>query len=180
MSMERFFFDNWLVLLRTVVIGAFAYVGLIVILRISGKRTLSKMNAFDFVITIALGSILATILLNKNVTLAEGLTAFALLVVLQFIITWSSVRVPFIRKLVTGEPLLLFYHGDYLPAALQKARITRNEVRAAIRAAGLGALEEAKAVVLETDGSFSVIRNDDISGSSSLIGVEKLSSHKGS
>jgi uncharacterized membrane protein YcaP (DUF421 family) len=64
------------------------------VLRVSGKRTLSKWNAFDFVVTIALGSILATVLLSKDVRLAEGLTACALLVGLQFLNTWIAVRSP--------------------------------------------------------------------------------------
>lgn len=172
--MEGIFFDDWSTLYRTGLIGVLAYVALIAFLRLSGKRTLSKMNAFDFVVTVALGSTLATILLNKDVTLAQGALAFALLVVLQFLITWSSVRVRWIRRLVTGEPSLLLYRGACLPGALKQARVTADEVRAAVRAAGLAALEEAGAVVLETDGSFSVIRGGVNADSSSLIGVEVL------
>ena len=69
--MERLFFDEWSVLLRTGLIGVLAYVGLILLLRCSGKRTLSKMNAFDFVVTVALGSTLASILVSKDVALAQ-------------------------------------------------------------------------------------------------------------
>ncbi|WP_231362619.1 hypothetical protein [Thioalkalivibrio sp. ALMg9] len=66
------FFGGWDGLLRTLVVGVLAYVALIVFLRLSGKRTLSKMNAFDLVVTVALGSTLATVLLAKDVALAEG------------------------------------------------------------------------------------------------------------
>lgn len=156
--MERIFFDGWDSLLRTVVIGVLAYVGLVVCLRVSGKRTLSKMNAFDLVVTVALGSTLATILLSKDVTLAQGMLALVLLIGMQFAVTWSSVRVRWVRRLVTGEPALLVHRGELLPSALRKARVTEDEVRAAVRAAGLPALEEAASVVLETDGSFSVVR----------------------
>ncbi|HEX6265655.1 MAG TPA: YetF domain-containing protein, partial [Burkholderiales bacterium] len=76
----------------------------------------------------------------------------------QFAVTWSSVRLRWVRRLVTGEPALLVHRGQLLPSALRKARVTEDEVRAAARAAGLPALEEAQAVVLETDGSFSVVR----------------------
>lgn len=156
--MERIFFDGWDSLLRTVVIGVLAYVALVVCLRVSGKRTLSKMNAFDLVVTVALGSTLATILLSKEVTLAQGILALVLLIGMQFAVTWSSVRVRWVRRLVTGEPALLVHRGELLPSALRKARVTEDEVRAAVRAAGLPALEEAASVVLETDGSFSVVR----------------------
>ena len=86
-----FFFDTWLALGRTAVVGVLAYLALVFLLRISGKRTLSKMNAFDLVVTVALGSTLATVLLSKNVALANGVLAFALLIGLQFAITWLSV-----------------------------------------------------------------------------------------
>src|SRR5690606_19709687 len=96
---------------RTLVVGVLAYVSLIFFLRATGKRTLSKMNAFDFVVTVALGSTLATILLSMDVSLAQGCLAMALLIGLQYVITWSSVRMRWIRRTVTGEPTLLFYRG---------------------------------------------------------------------
>lgn len=70
------FFDTWSGLGRVVVISACAYAALIVVLRISGKRTLGKMNAFDLAVTVAIGSTLATVLLSKDVALAEGILAF--------------------------------------------------------------------------------------------------------
>ncbi len=122
-------FSGWDSLLRTLIVGVLAYVVLIVFLRVSGKRTLSKMNAFDLVVTVALGSTLATVLLAKDVALAEGLLAFALLIGLRFAVTWSSVRARWVRRLATGEPLMLLYCGEFLPAALRQARVTEDEVR---------------------------------------------------
>ena len=169
--METIFFDGWFALIRTVIVGGLAYVGLIILLRVSGKRTLSKMNAFDFVVTVALGSTLATIALSADVALAQGLVALALLVALQFAITWSSVRWRWVRRVVTGEPSLLFYRDQYLPDALRRARVTEDEVRAAVREAGHAAIEEVEAVVLETDGSFSILRTTERE-SSMLLGVK--------
>ena len=170
--MERMFFSGWESLLRTLIVGVLAYAALVVFLRVSGKRTLSKMNAFDLIVTIALGSTLATVLLTKDVALADGALAFALLIVLQFLVTWASVRVRWVRRLATGEPLMLLHRGALLPAALRRARVTEDEVRAAVRAAGLFSLGEAEAVVLETDGSFSVVRRGEGEGRPSLEGVE--------
>lgn len=166
------FFNGWDSLLRTLVVGVLAYVTLIVFLRVSGKRTLSKMNAFDLVVTVALGSTLATVLLTKDIALAEGALAFALLIGLQFVVTWSSVRARWVRQLVTGEPLMLLYRGEFLAAAMRRARVTEEEVWAAVRSAGLASLGGAEAVVLETDGSFSVVHQGSESGRSSLAGVQ--------
>lgn len=165
-------FDGWDSVLRTLVVGVLAYITLVVFLRISGKRTLSKLNAFDLVVTVALGSTLANVLLNNDVALADGVLAFALLISLQFIVTWSSVRVRWVRRLATGEPLLLLYRGQYLPLALRKARVTEDEVQAAIRSAGIGSLYKVQAVVLETDGSFSVVERGEVGAGSSLAGVD--------
>ena len=80
------FFDSWSALGRVAVVGVLAYLGLVALLRGSGKRTLAKLNAFDLVVTVALGSTLATILLSRDVALAERLLAFTLLITLQYII----------------------------------------------------------------------------------------------
>jgi uncharacterized membrane protein YcaP (DUF421 family) len=95
--MAELFFRDSQALLRILVVGISAYLCLILLLRISGKRTLSKMNAFDFVVTVALGSTLATVLLSKEVTLAQGVLAFAVLIGAQYAVTWTSVRWQWVR-----------------------------------------------------------------------------------
>ncbi len=83
-------FDSWGGLGRVLFVGVLAYGALVAILRISGKRTLTKLNAFDLVVTVALGSTLATVLLSKDVALVEGVMAMTVLVSLQFAITWLA------------------------------------------------------------------------------------------
>jgi uncharacterized membrane protein YcaP (DUF421 family) len=168
---EGMFFSGWSTLVRTLVVGVLAYINLIVLLRVSGRRTLSKMNAFDMVITVALGSTFATILLNRDVALAEGTLALALLIGLQFLMTWTSVRVSWVRKLATGEPAMLFYQGQMLNVAMRKARVTAEEVRSAVRSQGVSALDDVEAVILETDGSFSVVMKGAGDGRSTLADV---------
>ena len=153
------FFASWTGPLRVLVVGTLAYAALVVLLRVSGKRTLSKMNAFDLVVTVALGSTFATVLLSKSVALVEGVLAFALLILLQLAMTWLSVRSEAFQGFVKARPRLLLHRGRLLPAALGEERVTEEEVRAALRARGVASLEEAGAVVLETDGSFSVLKS---------------------
>lgn len=151
------FFNDWGGIGRTLIAGVVAYVGIILFVRLSGKRSLSKMNAFDFIITVALGSTLATILLSKEVALAEGLTAFALLIGLQFVITWLSVRTDAVHALVKSEPTLLAFRGRILDDALRDQRVSEVEVLQAVRQQGSASVSDVHAVILETDGSFSVI-----------------------
>ncbi len=169
--MEMYFFNGWGSLLRVIIVGILAYAALVFFLRVSGNRTLSKMNAFDLIVTVALGSTLATVLLSKDVALAEGAVAMALLISLQFIITWFSVRTAWVRRLVTGEPLMLLYRGEFITTSMQKARVTQDEVQSAIRGSGIADVTAVEAVVLETDGSMSVIKPHAESSHSSLEGV---------
>lgn len=151
------FFDDWHGILRVLVVGLAAYAALIVMLRVSGKRTLSKMNAFDLIVTVALGSTLATVLLTADVPLAEGVVTLALLVGLQFAITWASVRSPWFRGVIKAEPTLLVRDGSLLPDAMRHQRVTAEEIDAALRQSGRQGLEGVHAVILETDGTLSVI-----------------------
>jgi uncharacterized membrane protein YcaP (DUF421 family) len=150
-------FDSWTDLLRVLIVGVAAYAGLLVLLRVSGKRTLSKMNAFDFVVTVALGSTLATILLSRDVALAEGVLALALLIGLQLGVAWLSARSSSFRRLIKAEPRLLFAGGRMVEEALLAERVAPEEIMAALRASGHADFGEVHAVVLETDGTFSVV-----------------------
>jgi uncharacterized membrane protein YcaP (DUF421 family) len=150
-------FDSWAGLGRVLLVGPLVYVALVAILRISGKRTLTKLNAFNLMVTVALGSTLATVLLSKSVALAEGVMAMALLVFFQFAITWLLVRSGGFRDLVKSEPTLIMHQGEFLDGAMQAQRITRDEVMAALRSNGLMDASQAAAVVLKTDGTIAVI-----------------------
>lgn len=165
------FFTSWGDLARIVVVGVLAYLALVVLLRVSGKRTLSKMNAFDFVVTVALGSTLATILLSKSVALAEGVTAFAVLIALQFASTWTSVRSDRVNQLVKSEPALLVFRGQMLPEQMERSRVVESEVMAAVRGQGVPSLQAVEALVLETDGTFSVVSTSSSGERPSFAGV---------
>jgi len=156
---KRVLYDDWQSLIRVVVVGAAAYAALIVLLRTSGKRTLAKLNAFDFIVTVALGSTLATVLLSSTVALAEGIMALAVLVGLQYVVAWSSIRSRAVERLVKSEPTLVYRDG-FLHGAMRRQRVTADELRQAARGRGHADLAEVAAIVLETDGSLSVLADE--------------------
>ncbi len=141
---------------QMLVIGALFYVTLVLLLRIAGKRSLAKMNMFDFVVTVALGSILANIAL-AGTPLVDGILAIALLLSLQYLISWLSVRSKAFDRLIKSEPALLFYNGNYIESALKKERVSEREVDENIRAKGFTGKSEVYAIVLETTGELTVI-----------------------
>lgn len=155
--MENMFLDKPELLLRTLIVGVIGYMGIVLMLRISGKRTLSKMNMFDFVVTVAFGSILATLLMSNNTSVVRALTAFAVLIGLQFIVTWLSVRFSAFSDAVKAEPKLLFMNGEFLKKAMHDERVNKSELYSAIRDSSIGSTGDVAAMVLETDGTISVI-----------------------
>lgn len=154
--MSSMFFDGLSGVLRVVAVGALAYLALLLLLRVSGKRTLAKLNAFDFVVTVALGSILATILLSKDVALAEGITALVVLVGLQAGVAWLVSRSTRIEALVNAQPTLLYRNG-FITGTMRASRISENELRQAARSDGHADLSDVQAIVLESDGTISVL-----------------------
>lgn len=154
---DSIFFQGWSGPVRILIVGALSYAALIVILRLTGKRTLSKLNAFDLVVTVALGSTLSTAILDRNTPLLDGLVAMGLLVLLQFAVTWTMVRKPSLRRLIRADPVLLMAGGEIRPETLRRERITEDEVLQAIRDSGGRTLTDADAVFLQSDGSMAVI-----------------------
>ncbi|MEJ5946065.1 YetF domain-containing protein [Pseudokineococcus basanitobsidens] len=155
-------------LVRVALVGTAAYAALVAVLRLSGKRTLAKLNAFDLVVTVALGSTLATILLSADVAWTEGVLALVLLVALQLVVAQATTRVPALRRLVTAAPTLLLHEGRVLEDVLRRQRVSTDELRQAVRASGSGSLADVGAVVLESDGSLSVVPLAALGDSSAL------------
>lgn len=158
-------------LLRLFVVAMLVYPVLVVILRVSGKRTLSKLNAFDFVITVALGSTLATILLSRDISPVEGVLALALLVGLQYVVAVLAVRWPPSQRLLKSQPTLLLRNGRLRHETMRRVRVAESEIRQAARSQGVGDLADVAAVVLESDGSLSLISRDRLHDGSSRVDV---------
>lgn len=116
----------------------------------------------------ALGSTLATVLLSKDVPLTEGVLGFALLALLQFVIAWAAQRFGPLETAVKAKPRVLLHNGVIAADAMSAERVTQEEIAAAVRKAGYGDLSLIAAVVLETDGSFSVVPKGDAGDQSAV------------
>ena len=150
------FFDDTSTLLHTVLVGVLAYAALVLLLRLSGKRTLSKWNAFDFIVTISIGSMLSSIIITKSIPLVEGIAGLAVLIGLQYVITWLSIRSERFQNLIKSQPTLLVHRGVFQDSAMKSERVTKEEVETALRSSGKSGLTPALSVILETDGSLNV------------------------
>jgi uncharacterized membrane protein YcaP (DUF421 family) len=171
MEQVNIFFESWQKLGRSLVLAVLAYAALVVMLRVSGKRTLTKLNVFDFVFVVALGSTLATTILSTDTTLADGLLAFAALMGLQVLLSWLCVKSHRLDQIVNGEPSLILHNGQFLYETMKRERVTEEEIRSAIRSQNLATIDDIDSVVLETDGTFSIVWNKREGNESSLKDV---------
>ncbi|HEU4698602.1 MAG TPA: YetF domain-containing protein [Gemmatimonadales bacterium] len=154
------FFSGSAATWRVALVGAAIYVALLILLRLAGKRALAKMNAYDMVVTVALGSTLASAILSPDVSFLDGVTAFAVLLGLQRLVTLVTTRSHRARVWVNSVPVLVLYRGEMLQRELRRHQLSEEEILAALRNHGHARVEDVFAVVLETDGEFSVIARD--------------------
>ncbi len=165
------FFNSWNSIFRVFLTALFVYPGLIILLRLYGKRSLAKLNMFDFIITVALGSTFASVVIMQNVTIVDGLITFLILLSAQFAITWASLRWSLVDKLIKSEPTLVFHKGDFLEDAMLTVRVTKHEILAEIRQSGMACMDDVYAVVMETNGVLSVLAHKDQINQPTLEGV---------
>lgn len=165
-------FDGWNSVGRIVLLGFCTYLVLIGALRVVGKQALAKMSAFDLVITIALGSIVATIPLSSGVTLADGVSLIMTYLVLQGITRVAVSRSRRAQTVIKAAPQVVLWEGELLPGSLEQLHVTKEEVGAAVRRAGKSSLREVQAVVLENDGQWSVVPRSEQADMSAFDGVD--------
>ncbi|GAB1420212.1 DUF421 domain-containing protein [Anaerolineales bacterium] len=168
----KVFFNSWDSIIRVFLILIFAYPGLIILLRIYGKRSLSKLNMFDFIVTVALGSTFASVIISPEVTLIDGLIAFVLLLSAQYGITKAAFHWKAVDHLIKSEPTLLYIDDQFLEENMQSTRVTEDEIYAEIRQNNITCLKEVYAVVLETNGMLSILPKKDPIIQSTLKGVK--------
>ncbi len=127
--------------------------------RIVGLRSFSKMSSFDFAITVAFGSILASVVIAKEPKIFQAAVAMGGLYLFQYVLSFIKVRNKWFATLIDNEPILLMNNQGFLEDNLKKARVTKDEVRDKLRKANVLQLSEVRAVVFETTGDISVLHS---------------------
>lgn len=155
--MDPILLDQQSDLLRVILSAPIMYLTIVVLIRITGKRATSQMNNFDWIVTVAIGSLAASGIVLKGVTVLESIGGIATLMLLQWILTKSVLHSRFVSKLVKAEPVVLVEKGEFREKAMLSERVTEREVMSALRENGLVDPDQAQWVILETDASLSVI-----------------------
>ncbi len=132
---------------------------IIAITRIFGLRTFAKMSSFDFASTIAVGSVLASVILNKDYSILKGAIVLASIIGFQTLFSYLVRKVEPFKKYVTNKPQLIMWDGKILYDKLKSCNVGKDDLIAKLREANVHNFDEVKAVILESTGDVSVIHN---------------------
>lgn len=159
--MDMIFFDNIDKLGRIVLTAVMVYVLIVLATKVSGKRSTSQLNNFDWIVTVMIGSLGASTILLENIPFIEGAASIIVLYVLQFLVTKYASISPAFSSVILSEPRIVFYQGQFLPDAMRAERLTRQELECAMRSEGVHSLSEIEAIVFESDAKLTIIIKSD-------------------
>lgn len=155
--MELIFFDNIDKLGRIVLTTVMVYVLVVLATKVSGKRSTSQLNNFDWIVTVMIGSLGASTILLKDLPFVEGVSSILVLYLLQFLVTKYASISPQFSSFILSEPRIVFYQGQFLPDAMRAERLTRQEIECAMRSEGVNSFDDVEAIVFESDAKLTII-----------------------
>ena len=169
MKWQAWFSIEWQQVLGISLSALGFYLGLMLCTRLMGLRSFSKLSSHDFAMTVGIGSILASTVLSDSPSLLQGLFAVAMLFVIQGVISIIRRKVKPLKALIDNQAIILMAHGEYFWDNLKEANLSTSDVQEVLRKNGLKSKSEVFAVIMETTGDMSVIKNDDTTPDWSLF-----------
>ena len=154
---ESAWFDSYASLYKILVSSIAGYLILIIYVRIAGKRSTAKMNNFDWIVTVAVGSILASMALLKDVAVTDGAFALALLLGFQYLLTTATANWAWAGRLFVASPSILYSSGQFHEKEMREQRVSESEILSAVRQQGIASLNEVRFVILEPNAEFSIV-----------------------
>ncbi len=155
--MDLGLFGGWSSMAGTLIEGVVFYLYAILLLRVAGKTTVGTARIFDFVSTVAMGTMIGSTIISSSIALTSGMVGLTALVALQWTVAYASSRSESFYRIITNTPRLLYDGSRFLDDNLNDERITREDVKAKIRQSGHPNMGSVAAVVLETTGNVAVI-----------------------
>ena len=172
---DRIFFAGWEGVLEVLISAPIIYALVVLFVRASGKRTTGQMNNFDWIVTVAMGSIVASGIVINTVEVAETAAAVAVLIGLQYVVTQLTQRSGWVSSAIKSKPRVLIDRGEVDEHALGAERITRDELAAALRQHGIARLDAIEWLVLENTGQFTLVTKETArAGVDSIVRTEGM------
>lgn len=169
-----FIFQDLDSIVRMCIAAFIVYAAIVAMVKISGKRSTSQFNNFDWIVTVMMGSIGASTIILTDLPVANGIIAMVTLMVLQYIVTKYASISPSFANFILSEPRVVFYDGQFLPDAMRQERLTVQELECAMRESGIHSHSEVAAIVLESDAKLTVIPHKDDKDEKSPFPIQSL------
>ncbi|WP_146340605.1 DUF421 domain-containing protein [Nesterenkonia sp. NBAIMH1] len=163
------YWDGWDPIVHTLITVVAGYLTLVILLRISGARTMASMTPLDIIIAITIGSAFGRTLTAEDVPLAQMAFVLFMLILLQWVLAWARGRSPRIRRMLDAPPVLVYYQGEFHRHQMRRHQLVEDDVHTAVRSSSKGSLAGVSAVVLEANGSLLVIGEDAVGDASSVL-----------
>lgn len=148
------------------------YLFLVLILRLSGQRSLAQMNAFDLVVLLILSNTVQNAIIGDDTSLLGGIIGATTLVLVNLGVVRFLYQHSDLDKRVEGEPIPLVADGRPLAANLHRALLTEDELLAAVHRQGVSSIAECAQVILETGGAITVIARQPSPSEASTAALE--------
>ena len=169
MKWENWLAIDWQQILGISISAVGFYLGLMLFTRLMGLRSFSKLSSHDFAMTVGIGSILASTVLSDEPSLLQGLCAVAVLFVIQGVVSVIRRKIKPLKALIDNQAIILMAHGEYFPDNLQEANLSTSDVQEVLRKNGIKSKTEVFAVIMETTGDMSVVKNSEVTPDRSLF-----------
>lgn len=160
---------DWQQIVGILISAVGIYVGLMLLTRLMGLRSFSKLSSHDFAMTVGVGSILASTVVSQSPALLQGFIAIASLFAIQAFISLLRRKSKPLKAMVDNEPIVLMAHGQYISDNLKEANLSKSDVQEVLRKNGIKSLQQVFAVIMETTGDMSVLKNDDTPADMSIF-----------
>jgi uncharacterized membrane protein YcaP (DUF421 family) len=162
---SEWFGSSWATVAYVATSTTAIYCSTLLVVRLAGRRTVSQLSAFDIVVTIALGSLIASTAVSPEPSYAQGITAVATLLTLQVAAAALRQRVPVLRRLLDFAPFAVVRDGEvHLPTSPLGPQMTKDELLTKLRERGIFHLDDLRLVVVEPTGGISVAREGQAGG----------------
>lgn len=150
-----------------VVRAAVVFLVLWLAIRVSGKREVAQLSAFDMIMIVTLGDLIAQGVVQEDYSLSAAALAVCTFCVLSLLLAWAHYRFPRTRPLLSGRARVVVRDGEPVLDVLSSERVTIEDVHEAAREKGIRSLRDIELCVLEVDGGFSFFKVDDSGGQES-------------
>ncbi|MDZ7283137.1 DUF421 domain-containing protein [Sphingomonas sanguinis] len=136
------------------------FAALYLLLRLLGKREIGQLTPFELVVIVVMGDLVQQGVTHNDFSLTGSILAIATFAFWALVMSWATYLSPRLETLLDGRPQVIIRDGELIKANLRRDRITRAEVEAEMRLAGIAHMNQVAWAILETQGKISFIRKD--------------------